>query len=97
MRLDCGYRKLVFSKTPKPSKLISWIRKEGLKVVYFPDRLEDEKVLDWCKANSVETVMIINYETIKKAEFPLYRKYSFLMCPVRCTFDLLRERADSRT
>lgn len=90
--LDFGYRKLVFSKSLKPSKLISWIKKEALKVVYFPDRLEDEKVLDWCKANNVKTVMIINYETIKKSEFPLYRKYSLLMCPVRCTFDLLRAR-----
>ncbi len=88
---DFGYRKLVFSRFLKPWKLIRWIRKEGLKIVYFPDRLEDAGVLDWCKKNKVATVMIINYETIKRKEFPLYKKNAFLLCPVKCTFDLLKK------
>lgn len=89
--VDWGYKKLVFTKAIKPRKVIDWIRNEGLKVVFFPDRLEDTEVLDWCKANRIATVMIINYETIKKEEFDLYRKYSILMCPVRCTYDLLKK------
>jgi glycosyltransferase involved in cell wall biosynthesis len=88
---DCGYKKLVFTKNIKPWKVIGWIKKEGLKAVFFPDRLEDPEVLDWCSKNGVATVMIINYETIKKEEFDIYRKYSILMCPVRCTYDLLKE------
>lgn len=88
---DWGYRKLVFTKSVKPWKVIGWIRNEGLKVVFFPDRLEDPEVLDWCKVNGVATVMIINHETIKKEEFENYRKNTVLMCPVRCTYDLLKK------
>jgi glycosyltransferase involved in cell wall biosynthesis len=75
----------------KPWKVIEWINSEKLKVVFFPDRLEDPEVLDWCKKNGVATVMIINYETIKKEEFDGYRKNTVLMCPVRCTYDLLKK------
>lgn len=89
--VDWGYKKLIFTKAIKPRKVIDWIKNEGLKVVFFPDRLEDTEVLDWCKANRVATVMIINYETIKKEEFASYRKNSVLMCPVRCTYDLLKK------
>jgi glycosyltransferase involved in cell wall biosynthesis len=86
---DQGYKKLVFTKMIKPRKVINWIKNEGLRVVFFPDRLEDPEVLDWCKDNGVATVMIINYETIKKEEFDSYRNKSVLMCPVKCTYDLL--------
>jgi len=89
--VDWGYKKLVFTKMIKPWKVINWIKKEGLKVVFFPDRLEDPEVLDWCKNNGVATVMIINYETIKKEEFDLYKKNTILMCPVKCTYDLLKK------
>ncbi len=89
--VDWGYKKLAFTKAIKPRKVIDWIRNEGLKVVFFPDRLEDPGVLDWCKDNGVATVMIINYETIKKEEFDSYRKNSILMCPVRCTYELLKK------
>jgi glycosyltransferase involved in cell wall biosynthesis len=88
---DFGYKQLVFTKNIKPWKVINWIKKEGLKAVFFPDRLEEPEVLDWCRSNGVATVMIINYETIKKEEFDNYRKYSVLMCPVRCTYDLLKK------
>jgi glycosyltransferase involved in cell wall biosynthesis len=90
-RSDCGYKKLVFTKNIEPWKVIHWIKKEGLKAVFFPDRLEDPEVLDWCKKNSVATIMIINYETIKQEEFEQYKKYTVLMCPVRCTYDLLNK------
>ncbi len=90
-KADWGYKNLVFTKNIKPWKVINWIKKEGLKAVFFPDRLEDPEVLDWCKKSGVATVMIINYETIKKEEFDLYGKNSFLMCPVRCTYDLLKK------
>jgi len=88
---DWGYKKLVFTKVIKPWKVINWIKNEGLKLVFFPDRLEDPQVLDWCRKNKVATVMIINYETVKKEEFGLYGKYSVLMCPVKCTYDLLKK------
>jgi 1,2-diacylglycerol 3-alpha-glucosyltransferase len=87
--VDHGYRKIVYSKNIKPWQVIRWIKNEDLKLVFFPDRLEDAKVLNWCKRNNVATVMIINYETIKKEEFPQLKKYTALMCPVKCTFDLL--------
>lgn len=86
---DWGYSKLVYSKVLMPWKVINWIKKEGLKVVFFPDRLEDRSVLEWCRDNKVATVMIINYETIKKEEFDHYRLYAKLLCPVKCTQDLL--------
>lgn len=86
---DWGYSKLVYSKVIMPWKVINWIKKEGLKAVFFPDRLEDRKVLEWCRDNKVATVMIINYETIKKDEFDHYRLYTKLHCPVKCTQDLL--------
>jgi glycosyltransferase involved in cell wall biosynthesis len=89
--VDWGYKKLVFTKVIKPWKVIEWIKSEKLKVVFFPDRLEEPEVLDWCKNNGVATVMIINYETIKKEEFDGYRKNAVLMCPVRCTYDLLKK------
>jgi len=89
--VDWGYKSLVFTKIIKPWKVINWIKNEGLKVVFFPDRLEDTEVLDWCKNNGVATVMIINYETIKKEEFDGYRKNTILMCPVKCTYDLLKK------
>jgi len=89
--VDWGYKKLVFSKLIKPWKVINWIKSEKLKVVFFPDRLEDPEVLDWCKNNGVATVMIINYETIKKEEFDSYKKNTILMCPVKCTYDLLKK------
>ena len=88
--VDWGYKKLVFTKMIKPWKVIDWIKKEGIKVVFFPDRLEDPAVLDWCKNNGIATVMIINYETIKKEEFDLYKKNTILMCPVKCTYNLLK-------
>jgi len=89
--VDWGYKKLVFTKVIKPWKVIEWIKSEKLKVVFFPDRLEEPDVLDWCRNNGVATVMIINYETIKKEEFDVYRKNTMLMCPVRCTYDLLKK------
>jgi len=89
--VDWGYKKLVFTKVIKPSKVIEWIKSEKLKVVFFPDRLEEPEVLDWCRNNSVATVMIINYETIKKEEFENYKKNTVLMCPVKCTYDLLKK------
>jgi glycosyltransferase involved in cell wall biosynthesis len=88
---DWGFKKLVFTKMIRPWKIIDWIKKEGLCVIFFPDRLEDPEVLDWCKNNGVDTVMVINYETIKKEEFDIYRKYAILMCPVKCTYDLLKK------
>ncbi|MFH1710166.1 MAG: glycosyltransferase family 4 protein [bacterium] len=88
---DWGYKNLVFTKLIKPWKVIRWIKKEGLKVVFFPDRLEHPKVLDWCNKNGVATVDVINYETIKEEEFDGYKKNTVLMCPVRCTYDLLKK------
>ncbi len=88
---DWGFKKLVFTKQIKPWKVIDWIKKEGLGVVFFPDRLEDPEVLDWCKNSGVDTIMVINYETIKKEEFDIYKKYTILMCPVKCTYDLLKK------
>jgi 1,2-diacylglycerol 3-alpha-glucosyltransferase len=88
---DYGYKKLVFTRLIKPWKVISWIKMNGLKVVFFPDRLEDEAVLDWCKKNKVATIDIINYETIKEKEFAHIKKNTVLMCPVKCTFDLLKQ------
>jgi len=88
---DWGYKKLVFTKVIKPKKVIDWIKKEGLKIVFFPDRLEDTEVLDWCRKNNVATIMIINYETIKRREIHLYKKYTKLLCPVRCTELLLKK------
>ncbi|MCX5726895.1 MAG: hypothetical protein NT030_06980, partial [Candidatus Saganbacteria bacterium] len=81
--IDWGYKKLVFTKVIKPWKVIRWIRNEGINVVFFPDRLEDPEVLDWCNNNGVATVMIINYDTLKKEEFDTYRKNTILMCPVK--------------
>jgi glycosyltransferase involved in cell wall biosynthesis len=85
-----GYKKLVYTKVIKPWKVISWIKKEKIKVVFFPDRLEDRSVLEWCKRNKVATIMQINYETIKKQEFSRYNAYTILHCPVKCTQDLLK-------
>jgi len=87
---DWGYKGLVFTKIVKPWKLINWIKKNNIKVVFFPDRLEDERVLDWCKKNKIATVMIINYETIAKEDFPALKKYTKLWCPVKCTQGLLK-------
>jgi glycosyltransferase involved in cell wall biosynthesis len=89
--VDWGYKKLVFTKLIKPWKVISWIKREKIKVVFFPDRLEDPEVLDWCNNNGVATVMIINFDTLKKEEFDTYRKNTILMCPVKCTYDLLKK------
>lgn len=89
--IDWGYKRLVFTKIIKPWKVINWIKNEGLKVVFFPDRLEHPAVLDWCKNNGVATVDVINYETIKIEEFYGYRKNTVLMCPVKCTYDLLKK------
>ncbi len=87
---DWGYKELVYTKVIKPWKVIKWIRDRGLKVVIFPDRLEDKEVLQWCEKNGVATVMEINYETIKKEEFSHYSMYTALHCPVKCTQDLLK-------
>jgi len=89
--VNWGYKKLVFTKLIKPWKVISWIKREKIKVVFFPDRLEDPEVLDWCNNNGVATVMIINFDTLKKEEFDTYRKNTILMCPVKCTYDLLKK------
>ena len=94
--VDWGYKKLVFTKVIKPRKVIEWIKSEKLKVVFFPDRLETPEVLDWCRKSGVATAMIINYETIKKEEFDGYRKNTILMCPVRCTYDLLKKHGFSK-
>ena len=88
---DWGYSSLVFTKKIRPWKLLRWIKNNAIKVVFFPDRLEEERVLDLCRKNCIATVMIINYETIKKEEFLVYRKYSKLWCPVKCTQDLLKK------
>lgn len=89
--LDWGYKNLIYSKIMKPWKVIDWIKKNDLKIIFFPDRLEDKNVLEWCKKNKVSTIMIINYETIQKREFGHYKLYSRLLCPVKCTADLLQE------
>lgn len=87
---DWGYAQLVYTKVIKPWKVIKWIKKNDIKVVFFPDRLEDRIVLEWCKANKVATVIDINYETIKKKDFYLYKLYARLHCPVKCTQELLK-------
>lgn len=81
--------KIDFKKAPSPGDIIDWIRKNDLKLVFFPDRFEDDGVLRWCAENGVRTVMIINHETIKPAVFGKLRLYTTLLCPVKCTFDLL--------
>jgi len=87
---DWGYSQLAYTKVIKPWKVINWIKRENIKVVFFPDRLEDRGVLEWCRENKVATVMIINYETIKKRDFEHYRLYTKLHCPVKCTQELLK-------
>jgi glycosyltransferase involved in cell wall biosynthesis len=88
---DWGITRLEYTKTAKPWKIIRWIKKYGIKVVFFPDRYEDIAVLEWCKKNGVATVIIINYETIKKSLFPHIKKFTTLMCPVKCTYNLLKK------
>lgn len=88
---DWGIKKLVYTKVKLPWKVINWIKNDRLKVVFFPDHYEDVSVLDWCKKNGVATVMIINYGTIKKSQFPHMKKFTVLMCPVKCTYDLLKK------
>jgi glycosyltransferase involved in cell wall biosynthesis len=73
-----------------PAKVIAWLKKEKIKVVIFPDRLEDRQVLQWCEKNGVATVMEINYETIKKEDFSHINMNTILHCPVKCTQDLLK-------
>lgn len=87
---DYGVRKIVYSKNIKHWQVIRWIKSENIKLVFFPDRLEDRRVINWCTRHNVATVMIINYETIKKEEFSQLKKITMLMCPVKCTFDLLK-------
>jgi glycosyltransferase involved in cell wall biosynthesis len=94
---DWGYVNLVYTKVIQPWKVISWIKRENIKVIFFPDRLEDKKVLEWCRKNSVATVMIINYETIKKKDFEHYKLYTKLHCPVKCTQLLLKDHGFKNT
>jgi len=86
-----GVSAVTFRKVLSPKKVIGWIRKEKPRAVFFPDRLEDESVINWCSDNGIATVMIINYETVKRKHFSRYRKITSLLCPVKCTYDLLKK------
>ena len=86
---DWGYKKLAFSKKISSAKVINWIKKDKPRVIFFPDRLEDKKVLAFCEKANIATIMVINYETICKEDFGFYERYTRLLCPVKCTYDAL--------
>jgi len=87
---DWGQKDLVFNRSANPKKMIDWIKKRGLSAVFFPDRLEDPRVLKYCREAGVKTVMIMTYETVDKDDIAHYGLYDTLLCPVKCTYDLLK-------
>lgn len=83
------YKNLTFMRDVSPGRIIKWIKKERPEIVFSPGRDEDDKVLIWCGKNGVHTVPIVNHETIKASKLEHYKRYSRLLCPVKCTYDLL--------
>jgi len=83
------YKKLTFSRNDSPARVINWIKKERPAMIFSPGRSERDEVLDWCNRNDVPDVTVVNYEEIKEKTLENLKKHARVICPVKCTFDLL--------
>jgi glycosyltransferase involved in cell wall biosynthesis len=86
---DEFFKKTTFCKEKNFEDIKKWIDEENINVVFTPEKLIDSDILHWCKQRNVPTILIPIFETIKKDKVRHYNEYTALLCPVKCTYDLL--------
>lgn len=72
-----------------------WLQDRQIKIIFFHEKLQyhDDKnaseILRYCKQNGIVTVLILMQEIIYPQHIAHYQTFSWIFCPVQCTYDIL--------
>ncbi|MFH1428574.1 MAG: glycosyltransferase family 4 protein [Candidatus Margulisiibacteriota bacterium] len=80
-----------FNRTGKPEKVLNWAKSNNLDMVFFIERQTDHYLLDQYHAAGIKTATTIMQENIYPSVSAILKKYSYVICPVKCTYNVLKE------
>jgi len=81
-----------FKKSPKIKYILKWAIQKKLDVIFFIDKQDDYLDLELFHKKGIKTITTIMYEEITQNNLKELACFSYVLCPVKCTYDLLREK-----
>ncbi len=70
----------------------NWIISNKLETVVFVEEQHTTNLVSVCQKLSIKSINYIVWENFNNSQIEYYKKFTYLVCPTLCTFNLLRNK-----